>query len=195
MERISDYILHHEKHYKKHLSFSMKMVIKVALIGSHMTGKTVICHELVAELKKRSKNAVYLGEIARECPLPINEQTTPNAQKWILFTQMAREIDLEERYEHVICDRSILDNYIYHIYKFGKNMWLEPMIIEHMQTYNYLFKVPINPDYSDNDSVRSVDPGWQREIDELLGIELRERRIPFHHYTNLEETLKIILGE
>jgi len=46
---------------------------KIALIGTHGTGKTTLAHELTAESKKRGIHTEFLGELARECPLPINE--------------------------------------------------------------------------------------------------------------------------
>lgn len=165
-------------------------------MGSHGVGKTTICYELVTSLKKLDRDAKVLEEMATVCPLPINEETTTAAQRWILFTQLAKEIELEGRLEYLICDRSILDNYVYHLNKFGRDDSLEPMIMDHMKTYAHLFKVPINPEYlTSSKKVRSLDPVFQREIDELLDRELKERGIHFHNYVSLEETLKIILGD
>lgn len=171
---------------------------KIALIGTHAVGKTTICHELVASLKKKGINAEYLVEIAREAQkagFKLNEQTTKESQKWILHTQIAREIEFETRpdAEFLLCDRSVLDNYVYYINQFGVDAVLDKMINTHMKTYGFLFKVPINPKFLTPDKVRSVDPLFQKKIDELLEKELIKRKINFQNYPGLEPAMKTIL--
>ena len=67
--------------------------MKIALIGTHGTGKTTIAHELVAKLKKQKINADFLGELARHCPFPINEGTTKKSQLWIILNQILKEFE------------------------------------------------------------------------------------------------------
>jgi len=98
---------------------------KIGIIGTHGTGKTTICHDLVSALKKQDKNAEFLGEIAREAErvgFKLNQDTTLGAQKWILYTQMAREEEFENsgKTDYLVCDRCF-DNYIYLLLKFGKD--------------------------------------------------------------------------
>ena len=87
--------------------------MKVAFIGSHGVGKTTLCFELAALLKKRDRVVEMVREVARFCPLPINRETTIAAQSWILHTEIAEELVAENKAEIVICDRSVLDNYCY----------------------------------------------------------------------------------
>ena len=87
--------------------------MKVAFIGTHGVGKTTLCFELAALLKKRDKVVEMVREVARFCPLPINRDTTVAAQSWILHTEIAEELVAENKAEIVICDRSVLDNYCY----------------------------------------------------------------------------------
>lgn len=169
--------------------------MKVALIGTHATGKTTLAYEIASSLKKKNFNIDVLGEVSRDCPFPINEDTTPNAQKWILLTQYIREMEKEGKCDCLICDRSLLDNYAYYIRRFGKNKELEPLILDHMGSYNYLFKVPINEGYLVNDGVRSIDKGFQKEIDELIHELLHEFKIPFQDYISLEKTIEIIVDK
>ena len=63
--------------------------MKVAFIGSHGVGKTTLCFELAALLKKRDRIVEMVREVARFCPLPINRETTIAAQSWILHTEIA----------------------------------------------------------------------------------------------------------
>ena len=82
--------------------------LKIAFVGTHGVGKTTLCFDLAAQLKRLDLGVELVKEVARRCPLPINEQTTPDAQAWILHTQMAEELSAAASYEVVICDRSVL---------------------------------------------------------------------------------------
>ena len=66
--------------------------MKVAFIGTHGTGKTTLCYDLTAALKRQGFNADMVKEVARLSPLPINRKTSLDAQTWILMTQVAEEI-------------------------------------------------------------------------------------------------------
>ena len=90
--------------------------MKIALIGTHGVGKTTLCFELAALLKRRHYDVEVVREVARRCPLPINEETTAAAQEWILHTQIAWEIEECASHELVLCDRSALDNYCYMVH-------------------------------------------------------------------------------
>lgn len=54
--------------------------MKIALIGTHGTGKTTLAYDIISKLKKKGIDADFLGEVARICPFPINEQTTKKSQ-------------------------------------------------------------------------------------------------------------------
>ena len=72
--------------------------LKVAFIGSHGVGKTTLCYGLAARLKARDTSLEMVHEVARRCPLPINEETGLASQGWILHTQIAEEIIAAARY-------------------------------------------------------------------------------------------------
>jgi len=173
-------------------------MIKVALIGTHGTGKTTACHELVGGLKKKGVNAEYLGETARKAEqrgLKINEGTTLGAQLWIFHTQIARELEFLARpdVDVLVCDRCVVDNYMYLINKFGHQGVIDEMVNSHTGTYAYLFKVPINEKYRTNDGVRSTSPEFQERIDRLLKKELRKRKFEYWNYPGPESAIEIIL--
>jgi nicotinamide riboside kinase len=150
--------------------------VKVALIGTHGVGKTTLCFELAARLKRRDVDVELVREVARHCPLPINRQTNERAQSWILHTQMAWELEAEARHAVVLCDRSVLDNYCYLLYAEGPQPHWEPLLARWLPTYDLLVKVPIwtPPRW---DGVRDVDLAFQRAIDELLEQELARREL------------------
>ena len=165
--------------------------MKIALIGTHGIGKTTIVYELAAALKKKGENVGILSEVVRDCPLPVNEQATKEAQKWILFTQIARELELESKYKILICDRSVLDDYAYFFNKFGEDAVLEHLISEYLKTYSFLFKVPIR-NFLINDGFRSVDFNFQKEIDEKLSYLLEKFNQKCISFESIDKALDLI---
>ncbi len=140
--------------------------MKVAFIGTHGVGKTTLCFELAALLKKRDKVVEMVREVARFCPLPINRETTVAAQSWILHTEIAEELVAENKAEIVICDRSVLDNYCY-LLQSGKHPNLEPLVRWWTGTYQLLIKVPIVGSMT-YDGLRDVDSAFQLVVDEKI---------------------------
>ncbi len=141
--------------------------MKIALIGTHGVGKTTLCFDLAARLKRRNVDVEVVREVARRCPLPINQETTVAAQEWILLTQIAWEIEAEAAHDTVLCDRSVLDNYCYMVHAAGAHPAWERMFDYWLPTYDLLVHVPMwsRPSY---DGVRAVDPGFQKQIDDLI---------------------------
>lgn len=138
--------------------------MKIAFVGTHGVGKTALCFGLAAHLKKIDVSVGLVQEVARDCPMPINRDTTLHAQAWILHTQIAQEIAATERSRAVICDRSVLDNYAYLVHRVGRRKEYDPLIQEWLKSYSLLVKVPIwqPPRF---DGVRALDLSFQREID------------------------------
>lgn len=165
--------------------------MKIALIGTHGIGKTTIVYELAAALKKKGENVGILSEVVRDCPFPVNESATSDAQKWILFTQIARELELENRYKIILCDRSILDDYAYFFNKFGEDKVLEHLISEYLKTYNFLFKVPVR-NFLIEDGFRSVDFNFQKEIDEKVNHLLEKFNQKFFDFSSVDDILQKI---
>lgn len=165
---------------------------KIALIGTHGTGKTTLAHELVARLRKKDVNAEFLGEMARLCPLPINENTSKEAQEWIIYSQYAKELEHIPRCSVLICDRSVLDSYAYYMNKCGENKLLEDFVKEKVVDYNFLFRVPINPDYLKEDGIRSVDPKFQKAIDEKVKYILDKLSVKYYTESNIDKIMEII---
>jgi len=168
------------------------MVKKIAFIGTHGTGKTTLAHELVVKLKKKGKHVEFLPEIVRECPFPVNEKATKKAQLWILFTQIIREFEKEEKADFLVCDRSILDPYVYYVRKFGRLKFIEHLVKKHLKTYNLLIKVPMRENFLINDNFRSVDKKFQKEIDELTDRFLKNMKIKYIEYKEGMDLMKLI---
>ena len=141
--------------------------LKVAFVGTHGVGKTTLCFDLASQLKRLDLGVDIVKEVARRCPLPINEETTLDAQEWILHTQVAEEIAAQSLYEVVICDRSVLDNYAYLVTRVGRRPALDALVGDWIKGYHALFKVPVT-DAPSFDGTRAVSRGFQLEIDATL---------------------------
>ena len=150
---------------------------KIAFIGSHGVGKTTLCYGLAARLKRSDVALEIVHEVARRAPLPINESTTVPAQRWILLAQIADELVAAERYPVVLCDRSVLDNYVYLLLAAGADPIFGPLVEDWLKTYDLLVRVPILA-APPSDGVRAPDPGFQRAVDERLEEEIARRDLP-----------------
>jgi nicotinamide riboside kinase len=141
--------------------------MKIAFIGTHGVGKTTLCYELAAALKRLDQSVDLVKEVARRCPLPINQDTTSDAQRWILHTQIAEEIELASAFEIIVCDRAILDNYAYLVNAAGRQPALEELVRAWMATYHLLVKVPVvaPPRF---DGTRDVSVTFQLAIDHII---------------------------
>jgi GTPase SAR1 family protein len=154
-------------------------VLKIAFVGTHGVGKTTLCYELAAWMKRREARVDMVREVARRCPLPINRDTTLDAQSWILHTQIAEEIALASQQDVVICDRSVLDNYAYLVHRLGPVPTLDELVARWMKTYTHLFKVPI-VDTPSFDGVRDTSRTFQESIDSEVEGLLARFEIPVH---------------
>jgi predicted ATPase len=141
--------------------------LKVAFIGTHGVGKTTLCFDLASRLKRLDLGVDIVKEVARACPLPINRDTTVEAQAWILHSQIAQEIEALTRNEVVICDRSVIDNYAYLVYRAGRRPEYDALVARWVGTYAGLFKVPIlqAPSF---DGTRDLSAAFQTDIDEVI---------------------------
>jgi nicotinamide riboside kinase len=147
----------------------------VAFIGSHGVGKTTLTYGLAARLKARDLSLEVVVEVARRCPLPINQETNLAAQAWILHTQIADELAAGARYPILLCDRSVLDNYVYLLLAAGHQDDLDTLVRAWVATYDLMVHVPI-VEGADvlADGIRSTSRAFQDAVEERLRHELAE---------------------
>jgi nicotinamide riboside kinase len=159
------------------LDASGRRRLKIAFVGTHGVGKTTLCFDLAAHLKRLDLGVDLVKEVARRCPLPINEETTLDAQAWILHTQVAEEIAALSLYEVVVCDRSVLDNYAYLVARVGRRPELDQLVREWIRGYDALFKVPVMaaPTF---DGKRAVSRQFQLEIDGVIDSLVQAFEVP-----------------
>ena len=99
---------------------------KIAFSGSHGTGKTTSVFRVSHEYKMSHPELTVcpFNEVARECPMSINLKSTFESQMWIFTNQIAKEIEFCNRYDLVVCDRTVIDCLAY-CKVFGMNALFE----------------------------------------------------------------------
>lgn len=144
--------------------------MKIAIIGTHGTGKTTLAYRLCAEAKKRAYNAVILNETARSCPFPINQGSSLDGFLWMTGTQIAKEQAAKaHKSDYIVCDRSVLDHVcyvpydlangeIYDYFKLALGTW--------MTTYDKIFWVHPTGEAIIPDGIRATDMNYQMKIHE-----------------------------
>src|SRR4026207_102380 len=114
--------------------------MKGAFIGTHRVGKPPLWCAPAGVLKRHGIHVDIVKEVARLSPLPINRQTSLDAQTWILMTQVAEGLPPAAHHEVVVCDRSVIDNYAYMALACGRQPPIERFVTHWMKSYDLLFK-------------------------------------------------------
>jgi nicotinamide riboside kinase len=175
------------------------MSTKIAVIGSHSTGKTSLANKLLDYLSAKGADVAFIPEIVRECPFPVNEDTTIQAQEWVLRTQINREKALEN-HSFIVCDRSVLDNYMYLFRRLlNDHSELHSTMIEHLSTYDYLFLTRICEEKIPEDGFRSTNSMFREDIEVALLEKVNELKpmfaknnVKFHSITSFDEIKAVV---
>lgn len=145
----------------------------IAISATHGCGKTTLVYSLAARLKKQGKNVVVLNELARECPFAINQEGEDRTQIWLLAKQITRELELMDRYDYVIVDRSMFDAFAYAGFLTDGSWQFDKLyfyIVAHIKKY-YKATYLLNPDtfnFNVEDGVRDTDNHFRNTIHENL---------------------------
>jgi nicotinamide riboside kinase len=180
-------------------------MFKIGLISTHGTGKTTLAHLLAGELKKRGFKTKIVSEVSTEAlegGLPINQGTTLAAQAWILHKQIAYELQaMMQGYEVLICDRTVLDNYLYLERAVGRDSEYLEMVLGHAKKFPYdaLFYLP-SVGKAEADGVRATEESFQKDMDRRLDAFLKEfgvkhTLLPHPQKVGREDWVEAILSE
>lgn len=94
--------------------------MRIAVIGPQNTGKSTFISDFVKAFPNHSTTYETYRDVVEEKGLEINQKTTKESQLVIrdfLFAQSANNKD-----EHVVFDRCVVDNYIYTLAQFEKGL-------------------------------------------------------------------------
>ncbi len=164
--------------------------MKVAIIGTHGTGKSTLVYGLCFCLKQEGLDVKPVLEIARESPFPLNGKDF-RAQEWIVHKQSEVELAAETTLagrdppDCFVFDRCVLDGYVYSLDMKHKGKithlpeWMSTVVNANVGRYDYLFRANIYKGGLERDGTRSIDPVWQREIDDLFDHVSKKKRIKY----------------
>ncbi|HET6819130.1 MAG TPA: AAA family ATPase [Candidatus Limnocylindria bacterium] len=142
---------------------------KIAFIGSHSVRKSNAVHAFASTIGRAGVSVEVGREVIRFNPLGMNEAATPEAQLWVLMAQIQQELELRNRAEVLVTDRSVVDNFAYYLrVTEGADPYaVEPLIRRWAQTYD-LF-VRLLPDVALlADGVRSTNDAFRAAIEAIL---------------------------
>ncbi len=160
-----------------------KRPYKISLISTHGTGKTTLCYEVAAELKKRGLKVKVFSEIAAsafEQGIPINETTTLPAQMYIMMQHITEELRGALRgYQVVICDRSVFDNLAYLERRCGEQTFLRDFLRNYAEKFPYaaIYKLPMVGELMDDGIRNAQSVEFQADIYNRLNTLLSDMKI------------------
>ncbi len=160
-----------------------KRPYKIALISTHGTGKTTLCYEVAAELKKRGLKVKVFSEIAAsafEQGIPINETTTLPAQMYIMMQHITEELRAVIRnYQVVVCDRSVFDNLAYMERRCGGNQFIRDFLQGYAEKFPYdvIYKLPMVGELMEDGIREAKSVEFQADIYNRLNALLEDLKI------------------
>lgn len=144
---------------------------KIAFVGSHSVRKTNAVHSFAGAVGRSGRSVEVGREVVRFSPLGLNEGATPEAQLWTLMTQIQQELELRNRADVLVLDRSVVDNFAYFLRATGGDdpFDVKPLVANWAHTYD-LF-VRLRPDTPLRaDGVRSTNARFRDEIEKILDV-------------------------
>ena len=166
--------------------------MKIAIIGAHGIGKTTLAAQMFAHASKTGRKAKLIHEVARSCPLPINDKFTVKAAAWIIARHVTLGIEAEAAgYEFIICDRSSFDPITYAINMMPKDL-REKRLYRQSPLYRfaqqdlklYDLLIYLQPTSAEilSDGIRAIDPEFQKNISRIFHEELNYIGLNFFEY-------------
>ena len=146
-----------------------RTAVKMAFIGSHSVRKTNAVHSFAGAVGRSGRSVEVGRELIRFNPLGLNASATPEAQLWVLTSQIRQELELRTLADVLVTDRAVIDNYAYYLRVTGGEdpYDVEPLVRNWCRTYD-LF-VRLLPDVPlQADGVRSTSDAFRDEIDAIL---------------------------
>lgn len=151
--------------------------LKVGIIGTHYSGKTALCHQIVGELRSEGFLIDYVREAARNSYYLASGEFSFAMQLDILNRQVSEELEILRTSSCIICDRTVIDVLAYskqlqqpkdELTKTYKRC-IEVFVSEYVKTYNVLFlKTDYFDTYQSNDSLVTKDYDFQLSVYETI---------------------------
>lgn len=145
----------------------------IACTGSHSTGKTTAAMIRARKLKQEHPDLlIYLQqENTPFCPTPINGCTRKDSALWVFGESLRRNIELLQRFDIVVADRTVLDPAAYAMatgyFELAED--IARLAAHHMSRYREIhFHTIANNDHLHADGHRDTDPAWRQRVERNL---------------------------
>jgi hypothetical protein len=149
------------------------MAIKIAIAGTHSTGKTSFIESVQSKLREKGctvKKVSDLATEARKHGFPILREHTFSSTLWIMTRCINLELEGSLSADMVLVDRPVHDAYGYLLAALkhrneslteDEMAYLESLVTHHARTYQFLFKTTI-------DETRPINSAKERDMDRVF---------------------------
>jgi len=149
------------------------MKVKIALSGTHCSGKTTTLRKLRKRLASFGVDATCIFEVIRNCPYAVNEAGTERTEVWVMSKQILAELNITA--EVALLDRCIFDNLSYAEWscqhgKLSKETFefLNSVAFGWARLSPYSLIFVLEPLPLVGDGIRSMSRKYQQEIHDIL---------------------------
>lgn len=186
----------------------MRIKLKIAISGSHGTGKTTLANAVYEKLLLEGYSVHHLPELARSiCEQSQDphffrrDHNTIAKQLLLIIAQTISEEELQTNDGIIVCDRTIADHWSYTSNLFGKELedsgvsaLLSGYVQKHLNSYDLIFYLPPEFPPSD-DGIREDDIKFQAQIDSKILGELKRAEIDFVEVKgNLDARVNVVIN-
>ena len=137
---------------------------------------------------------IVLDELVREAPFTINQEASDNTQVWTICKQVVRELELMEKYDFVITDRSVMDAYCYgdaleNKQKDDTYSYLQDFLKAHIERYYHkLYLLDMHSfNYNVEDGVRDTDSTFRQRVYESMAKVFKDSLLDYTLIRNEQE--------
>lgn len=163
------------------------MPTKIAISGTHGSGKSTLISEVYSKLKKRNIRVNMTVEVARKSIFLASNEKNADMQLDLFGKQISEEMEASRNCDLLICDRSIVDILMYTKLFLSEDETaklyrraMDGFAKEYCSTYDYVFKLSTiyNADLV-KDDIRPKGEDLQIQASERIELELKNLGIGF----------------
>ncbi|MFI1868910.1 AAA family ATPase [Streptomyces jumonjinensis] len=184
----------------------MTTPIRIALSGTHSTGKTTLLRRLEMELRANGRTVARtpasFAAKAAELGFPKLQNQTPECTEWIIAASAAAAAEATLTADVVLIDRSALDPVAYYLAALEcSGQQPDPDITErlaglvkaHIAGYGALVATVLDPAIPLGDS-RDRDLDYRAAVDRHIHALLAEHQIPHQRITGHDDERTVLAG-
>lgn len=185
----------------------MKKNKLICFVGAPASGKSTLASGVHTELKRMSKNSIFVGELATDFIAEYGIPNNPTDQMVIFYKQLNRELMYINTKEYTICDSSSILNYFYFRNKFpsvpsSKDIaainHMQKEILKSIGNWSHIFYVPPMDIEDVEDGIRYHNADEIKKLDRWIRSYLEIENIKYTDLSDIdlskrvEEVVRII---